>query len=643
MIPDETIDLIRETADIVQIIGEHVPLRRTGSDYRGPCPFHQGTHRNFSVSPKKRIYYCFVCHEGGDVFNFLQKRLGLDWPSAVRLAAEKTGIEIRETDARRDRGPDPREPVWEVNAAAAEYFQRMLWEDDLGAPAREYLEGRRVSREIASTFLLGFAPREIGLMRTWLNSLGYEDDRQLEAGLLVRPEDASEPRPRFRGRLIFPILDVMGRHVGFGGRVIGQGEPKYLNSPESPVFSKGKTLYGLSWARNAIRKEDRALVVEGYFDVVRLVAAGIESVVAPLGTALTEEQAALLVRYTKNVYLLYDSDKAGQRATFRAGDALLGQRATVQVVTLPSGEDPDTFVDKQGAKGLEAQLGDAIDVFERKVQILERGGWFADLRRRRMAIDHLLPTIRAAADPVTRDLYLARASEASGVAKEVLARELHASRPGGRAPSRSDARTATRGPARAAAGRGRSSASPDIPDEDGPPVWDEDEPAGQNRRGVELRIGNRRAGPAIRAHGAERELVRAMLHRRNEIDAIGERIGPEAFRDLRYRSIFAALLEHGTDASVEALERALDADAVEAMQVLLQEPNAQVDPARTVADSLAALHIRDLEDELDRLDAELRIATEAEKDVIIMQKDRIVKEKTAMVSRTHRWFGKSRG
>jgi DNA primase len=615
MIPDETIDRIRESADIVQIIGEHVPLRRMGSDFRGPCPFHQGTHRNFSVSTKKRIYYCFVCHEGGDVFSFLQKRLGLDWPSAVRLAAEKTGIEIREIESRRE-GPDPREPIWEVNAAAAEYFERMLWDGEAGAPAREYLESRRIGRDLARKFGLGFAPREIGLMRTHLGTLGYDDALLLEAGLMVRPEEAVEPRPRFRGRLIFPILDVMGRHVGFGGRVIGQGEPKYLNSPESPVFSKGKLLYGLSWARNAIRREDRALVVEGYFDVVRLVAAGIESVIAPLGTALTEDQAALLARYTKNVYLLYDSDKAGQRATFRAADALLGQRATVQVVTLPAGEDPDTFVDEHGASGLEAQLGDAIDVFERKVQILERSGWFADLRRRRRAIDHLLPTIRAAADPVTRDLYLARASEVSGVAKEVLARELGVA--GGRAAPAGDVATV-------------------------PPAAPGPQPT--SRRDAERRTSDRRAAPVVRGAGAERELVRAMLHRRGEIDAIGERVGPEMFRDRRYRSIFAALLEQGSDTTVEALERALDDEAVQAMQVLLQEPDAQIDPVKTVAHSLAKLHIRDLEDEQESLSRDLAIATSSEHDAIILRKRQIqkeIKDMEAIGVAASRWFGKTR-
>ena len=412
MIPDDVVEQVREAADIVQIIGEHVALRKVGADYRGPCPFHQGTHQNFSVSPRKRMYYCFVCHEGGDVFTFLSKRLGLDWPAAVRHVADKSGIEIREVDTHRS-GPDPREPLWEVTGAAAEYFRRMLWDDDIGRPARDYLESRHIDRETADRFGLGYAPPAIGLMRTYLQTLGFDDERQVAAGVLSQGDEGREPRPRFRGRLIFPIFDAIGHTAGFGGRLIGAGDVKYVNSPESPIFSKRRLLYGLNWAKFAIRRDERALLVEGYFDVVRLMTAGIESAVAPLGTALTESQAELLARYTRQIFLMYDSDPPGLRATFRAGDELLRRGLAVRVVTLPEGEDPDTFVDRFGAERLNAQLTAAPDLFERKVQLLERAGWFTDLNRKRRAIDRLLPTMRAAADPITRELYVSRASEAS--------------------------------------------------------------------------------------------------------------------------------------------------------------------------------------------------------------------------------------
>ncbi|NUQ13627.1 MAG: DNA primase, partial [Gemmatimonadaceae bacterium] len=409
MIPDEEVERVREAADIVGIIGETVTLKRAGAAFRGPCPFHQGKNPNFSVDPRRRIYHCFKCGESGDVFTFLRKRFGMDWPTAVRHVAERSGITIREVSSRRD-GPDPRERLWEVNAAAEAYFRRLLQEDPGGSAGREYLAARQVGLDVAERFGLGYAQRD-GL-RDHLATLGFDDERQLEAGLLVRREDGAI-RPRFRGRLMFTIYDVASRVVGFGGRVIGEGEPKYLNSPETIAFVKGRMLYGLNWARNAIRRADRVLLVEGYFDLVRLAMAGVEEVVAPLGTALTPDQGALIARHTKHAFLIYDSDKAGLKATFRAADELLRHGVAVRVVTLPPGEDPDTFARSAGREGVERQLAQAVDVIERKVQLLERGGWFADLHRRRQAVDHLLPTIRATADAVTRDLYLARVAEAT--------------------------------------------------------------------------------------------------------------------------------------------------------------------------------------------------------------------------------------
>jgi DNA primase len=587
MIPQEEIERVRDAADIVQIIGEHVNLRRVGADWRGPCPFHQGTHRNFSVSAKKRMYHCFVCHENGDVFSFLQKRLGMDWPSAIRAVAEKAGVEIREVQTRRE-GPDPREPVWELNATAGEYFQRVLWDEQIGQPARDYLQSRNVSREAAQKFGLGFAPREIGLLRGYLNTLGYDDDRLLTGGLLVKREDAEEPRPRFRGRLMFPIYDASGRLSGFGGRAIGPIEPKYLNSADSPTFTKGRLLYGLNWARQAIRRDERLLLVEGYFDVVRLVLAGIESVVAPLGTALTEEQAAMIARQTKNVFLLYDSDVAGQKATFRAGDVLLAQGVSVRVVTLPDGEDPDTFVDTHGRAALEAHIDAAVDVFDRKVQILERQGWFADLHRRRRAIDRLLPTIRATADPVTRDMYIARAGEASGVDRAVLARE--------------------------AGGVSRES-SRSGPSQGAPPP---EEPQ-EHMRMADRRVGERRdippapRAPTVRLHKAERAILRVMLLAPTRIESVGERIGPDSFRAPAYREIFEALLRLGESAAPQALAEEMSEDAVVVLQTLLEADPAEFEPLEaTLSDSLGALRRRDLEDRNREIDRELTVARSAE-------------------------------
>jgi len=604
VIPDETIEQVREAADIVGIIGEYVSLKRTGADFRGPCPFHQGTRRNFSVSPAKRMYHCFVCNESGDVFKFLTKRLGVDWPEAVRLVGEKVGIEVRDTQARRE-GPDPREPYWELNATAAAYFRQLLWDESVGAPARDYLAERDLSRDVAEEFGIGFAPREIGLMRTYMNTLGFDDARLLEAGLLTKSDQESEPRPRFRNRLIFPILDVAGRHVGFGGRLIGAGDVKYLNSSETPVFSKGKLLYGLHKSRNAIRRADRALIVEGYFDAVRLMASGIEEVVAPLGTALTEMQVGLLKKYTKNVFLLYDSDAAGLKATFRAGDELLRQGFSVRVVTLPAGEDPDSFVRTRGAAALETQLEAAIDVFERKVQILERAGWFGELQKKRRALDRLLPTIRATSDPIMRDLYVSRAAEITGVDRRILQTEL---------------------------GTMRVATTPAPRSQPGPRINLE----------IRARRGDRRSRAHVRGASAERELLRAMLAQRSRVDIIAERIGPDSFRDSRYRAIFAALLSAGDGAAMDEIAAMLDPEEIEVVESLVEDAAAIVDPQRTIDDSLAQLEVREMEDRVSEIDRLLPLASEREKETLDEERHKLVLQMRASGKMSFKAFRRGR-
>lgn len=594
MIPDEVIEQVREAADIVAIIGEYVPLKKTGSDYRGPCPFHQGTRRNFSVVPAKRLYHCFVCGESGDVFKFLTKRLGLEWPAAVRMVGEKAGIEVPETRVRRE-GPDPREPLWELQATAAAYFQKALWEESVGAQAREYLAEREIPRAVAEDFGVGFAPREIGLMRGYMNALGFDDARLLEGGLMVQPDQESEPRPRFRGRLMFPILDAMGRNVGFGGRLLGPGEPKYLNSSESPIFSKGKLLYGLNRSRNQIRRADRALVVEGYFDALRLMISGIEEVVAPLGTALTEAQAALLKKYSPNVFLLYDSDAAGLKATFRAGDELLSHGFSVRVVTLPAGEDPDTFVRTHGKEGMEAQLASAIDVFDRKIQILDRAGWFGELQKKRRALDRLLPTIRATSDEIMKDLYIGRASEVTGVAREILLRELSARGGVSRRPIEPPARVA---PSAVATGK----------------------PVQQARA----------KSPRDSATSAERLLVLTMLQQRSFVTEIAEQIGPDSFRNRGYRSLFESLLHAGESATIEEVAEKLDEEGTELLQSLIPDTLEVVDAHRTINDSIAKIHARELTRKIKKLERLKDVANESEKTAIDVELEQLRAQSKAL-------------
>jgi len=499
MIPEDVIEQVRDSADLVGLIGESVNLKRTGSDYRGPCPFHGGKNRNFAVIPKRGMYYCFVCHESGDVFRWLMKRFGMDYPTAVRDIARRSGIVIPEGGSRS--GPDPLEPLYSAVAAAQDWFGRQLLEAPEGQEARDYLAGREITLEQAGEHGLGWAPQASAFTAA-MTQLGIEQPILLESGLLARREDGSVV-PRFRHRLLFPIHDLRGRVVGFGGRLLRQGEPKYLNSPETPIFHKGRLLYNLHQAKAAIRQEQAVILVEGYFDVLRLLLTGIDHVVAPMGTGLTSEQAALLRRFAQSATLLYDSDEAGLKATFRAGDELLRHGVRVKVATMPPDEDPDTLVRKGGTAALAPVLRDAMDVLERKIQLLEQRSWFEKVERRREALDKLLPTIRAAADPVMRELYASRAAERVGVPREVVVAEA--------------ARAAT-APAAIAAPRGPTDVRP---------------------RGV---AGPPPARPKSRfGAGAERQLLRAMIASPEWRAMASRELKPELFEIAAFRELYIAL------------------------------------------------------------------------------------------------------
>lgn len=498
-IPDELIEQVRDSADLLEIVQESVDLKRTGSDWRGPCPFHGGTNRNFAVIPRKNIYYCFVCHASGDVFTWYRERMGLDYPSAVREAARRAGIVIPEGEQRS--GPDPREPLFQAAEAASGWYADQL-RGDGAERARRYLQGRDILLDAAGERRLGWAPGGPAFAEA-MSALGIKEEVLIEVGLLMQREDGT-CYPRFRDRLLFPIADLRGRVVGFGGRRLDDGEPKYLNSPETPIFHKGRLLYHLDVARLAIRQAGVALLVEGYFDVIRLSLAGVDNVVAPMGTALTQEQAILLKRYGEEIVLCYDSDPAGLRATFRAADIMLAAGARVRVATMPEGEDPDSLVQRGGAVAIERLLADALDVIERKLQLLDRGGWFSDSHRSREALDRLLPTLRATSDDVTRELYQSRVAERLGVPREVVAAEVAAvrQRHGGTGERRAAAAHAT---------RASSASSP---------------PAGE---------------PAVPGAQIERKLLRLLLQRADWLDRARSEVLPERFHVPSYRRIFEAL------------------------------------------------------------------------------------------------------
>jgi DNA primase len=571
LIPDELIEQIRDAADLVGIIGESVELKRSGGDYRGPCPFHGGTHRNFAVIPKKGMFHCFVCHASGDVFTFFMKRLGMDYPTAVREVARRTGITIPE---RGPTGPDPREPLFSAVAAAQDWFARTLHEHPEAETARAYLASRDLSLEQATELGLGYAPRGAAFAAA-MQALGIDAAVLLEAGLLRRKDDGVVV-PRFRGRLLFPIHDLRGRVVAFGGRILEEGEPKYLNSPETPIFHKGKLLYHLQAARPAMRKAERALLVEGYFDVIRLALAGIEEAVAPMGTGLSADQAELLRRYAPQVVLCYDSDDAGLRATFRAGDELLRAGVRVSVATLPEGDDPDSLVRRSGAAGLEEILRDAVDVLERKIQILERKRFFETLPGRRRALDRLLPTIRAAGDPITRELYLGRVAEVAHIRKDVLEREVGGTRD---------------------AGRGTTPTAE-------PPISSPSSPVPNN---------------------GERAILLVLLQGDVWRSRVIEKVDPEDFEHPVYRRVFEALLEGRPDALEGAEARVYETLRAESSEA--GEPDTLFDRA------VNWIEARRLDRELERLEREIPLASGEEQDRLVRDVQRVSAERNRLFPR----------
>jgi len=583
VIPDEVVDEVRARADIVDVIGEFVPLKKAGREYKANCPFHEERTPSFYVVPDKGFYKCFGCQKSGDVFSFVMERLGLDFVEAVKHVAARAGVEVREVSRQREE-EDPNAPLYAVNAFAADWFRQRLVDPEGGRVARAYLEGRGIDAHAAERFGLGYAPDEWRALRDAAARHGIDEAVMAEVGLLGSSDRSTEPYDRFRGRIIFPIESMAGKVVAFGGRVLTaerRDAPKYLNSPESPIYHKGQMLYGLSWARHAIRREESALVVEGYIDVVSLAAHGFDNVVAPLGTALTPEQAKLLARYTPRVYLLFDSDPAGLRATFRAGDTLLEEGLHPAVVTLPPGEDPDTLVRGQGPAALRRHVDDAMDVLDRKLQILEDRDYFSSIERTREAVDRLLPTLRAASDPALRDIYVAKVADRTGVRRETLEGEL-------RRPEAPGPRPRAEAPV--------------------PP----------------------RSVPATRLPrlGAERSLLLLMTKNPDFVERAGEWLGAEDFMDPAYRAIFQALLD---DPELRAPPRGIDPVAGERLKEILDDPEEIGHAGRVFDDAVKRIRVGALSRHIEEIDRKIeRTNEELQKRSLMEEKLRLARERRAM-------------
>lgn len=405
---DSVTALVKEQADIIQIIGECVDLKRAGARFLGRCPFHGEKTPSFSVHPGQQFYHCFGCGESGDVFSFMMKYHNLDFPTALQTLARRYQIELPEkhySQAEQEKERQ-RKSMFAINEKAARLFRDYLLKGSGAASARAYLERRGIPPDIQEKFQLGYAPAVETVGWNFLGSKlqGEESAAAEAAGLLVK-NDKGGTYDRFRDRILFPIFDPKGRISGFGGRIVGDGQPKYMNSPESPVFDKSRLLLGLFQQAAEIHSRQRVVLVEGNFDLVSLVVHGCPNVVAPLGTALTRPQLKLLRHYTENAILLFDGDAAGVKAAVRAVPLFLAEQMSAKVALLPSGHDPDTFIREKGLEQLERLLDAATPLAEFALtKLIGEHGLTLDGKRK--IVEELRPLVQAAASPLQRSLLI---------------------------------------------------------------------------------------------------------------------------------------------------------------------------------------------------------------------------------------------
>jgi DNA primase len=424
LFPQSFIEEVRMQADIVAVVQDTVALRKAGATYKGLCPFHGEKTPSFTVNRDRGFFYCFGCQVGGDVIKFVELRDRAGFAEAVRTLAKRFGVPIPETGEARDPGADAeREALLRMHEVAAAYFREML-ADTVGAAAREQLSARGIDAGITERLGLGFAPVYREGLKTRLLKAGFELPAVVRSGLVAQRE-GGETVDRFRGRLMIPIFRESGSVVAFGGRATRPDQqPKYLNSPETPIYVKSRTLYGLHLAKQAIRERGLAVLVEGYFDFAMALQGGVEHVVASCGTALTVQQAQALRRFTNRIVLSYDPDSAGQGAAARSSELLVAEGFDVKVALLPAGEDPDTYVRRAGGDAYRAVLDEAVPYLD---YLLDRSAAAHDLARpdgRRGFVHDMLAVAARIPDATARDQFADRLAHKARVAEDVVRAEI---------------------------------------------------------------------------------------------------------------------------------------------------------------------------------------------------------------------------
>ncbi len=422
MIPPEVIDDIRNRSDIVTVISEYVALKKRGRNYLGLCPFHSEKTASFTVSAEKQMFHCFGCGEGGNIFSFLMKIENIGFAEAVAELGEKLGVKVGKPLAG-SVSTSEKEKLYSVMLLAAKFF-RAAFEADPGKPARDYLEGRGVKADAAKTFGLGFAPAAWDSLFKHLIARGAAPELIERAGLTLPRENKDGYYDRFRNRLMFPVCDSRGRVIAFSGRSLDSSEPKYLNSPDTPVYRKGDTLFGLNLAKDHIKKEKFAVLVEGNLDAVTVHQSGVLNVAAPLGTALTAAQCKLLPRPADTIVLAFDADAAGEAAAERSAEIIRSQGMKVKVVSFTGAKDPDELIRKQGAESFRTAIDQALPYLEFKLRRLISKFNLNDIEARGQALKESAKLLSAEPDAFTQKEYAKLAAGLLKVDGEALQAEI---------------------------------------------------------------------------------------------------------------------------------------------------------------------------------------------------------------------------
>ncbi|MGH9948353.1 MAG: DNA primase [Pyrinomonadaceae bacterium] len=435
------IDDLKDRADLVRIIEPYAPLKKKGANWMACCPFHQEKTPSFSVNPAKGFYKCFGCGKGGTAFNFLMEMEGLNFPEAVKRVAEMTGVTLPEpiddedfqrSKKKREEKKNLAEQVIGLNKMALEFWESELQSESekskvknqKATEAREYLHARGITDEIIKQFRIGFSPDSWDALLNHLKEKGADEKLIEQSGLVSVNEEKDRIFDRFRGRIMFPVLDLNGNPIAFGARAMGEDQPKYLNSPETAAYVKGQNLYGLFQSKDAIRQKKFAILVEGYLDLIALYQFGITNVAASLGTAFTPEQSKLLSRFTKQIVINYDGDDAGIKAAKRAIEQMLPQDLEIKVLVLPNGQDPDDFVRANGMDGYNKARGQAVSFLRFALESAMRDRNFANPRQKAEAIQDVMPVISAIKNSIQKRESFDQAMEHFRIEDAGLKREL---------------------------------------------------------------------------------------------------------------------------------------------------------------------------------------------------------------------------